>query len=117
MTGTSRRRARVALSRPRNPVSVHVPVHRHSIPVGGRWGAVHPFFPDVPRLLLYDLEADPFAVRAVNDEHPELVKRYTAFLLEQWEAHRLLAQRFVGGEEIPMTPEQLEQLRALGYIR
>jgi arylsulfatase A-like enzyme len=90
---------------------------RHSVPAGGRWGAVHPFFPEVPRLLLYDLEADPFAKRAVNDEHPDLVKRYTEVLLEQWKAHRALAQLFGDAAEVELGPAQLEQLRAIGYIR
>jgi arylsulfatase A-like enzyme len=89
---------------------------RHPVPVGGRWGAVHPLYVDVPRLLLYDLEADPYARHAVNDEHPELVARYRELLLEQWRAHRALAERFGEGEQAPMTPEQLRQLRALGYI-
>ncbi|HEX6883687.1 MAG TPA: sulfatase-like hydrolase/transferase, partial [Planctomycetota bacterium] len=71
---------------------------RHSVPAGGRWGAVHPFFADRPRLLLYDLEQDPFATRAVNAEHPELVARYEQLLRERWEAHQLLAERFQEGE-------------------
>lgn len=90
---------------------------RHAIPAGGRWGAVHPYFADEPRLLLYDLEQDPFATRAVNAEHPELVERYRALLLERWDAHRALATRFQEGESAPLDPAQLEQLRALGYVR
>jgi arylsulfatase A-like enzyme len=89
---------------------------RHPVPVGGRWGAVHPLYRDVPRLLLYDLEADPYARDAVNDEHPELVAHYRELLLEQWRAHRALAERFGDTEAAPLTPEQLRQLRALGYI-
>ena len=76
-----------------------------------------PFFPDVPRLLLYDLEQDPFTTHAVGDEHPDLVKRYTRLLLEQWEAHCALALNFGDSGDVAITPEQLEQLRALGYIR
>lgn len=90
---------------------------RHSVPAGGRWGAVHPFFPNVLRLLLYDLEHDPFTLHAVNDEHPDLVRHYTQKLLAQWQAHRALAQRFSEAGEVAVTPEQLEQLRALGYVR
>lgn len=90
---------------------------RRAVPAGGRWGAVHPFFPEVPRLLLYDLEADPLATRAVNDEHPELVAKYTEILKRQWEAHRALSQRFGEAGEAAVTPEQLEQLKALGYIQ
>ena len=85
--------------------------------VGGRWGAVHPFFPEVPRLLLYDLEKDPLATRAVNDEHPELVAKYREILQRQWEAHRALSRRFGEAGEAAVTPEQLEQLKALGYIQ
>lgn len=90
---------------------------RRSVPAGGRWGVLHPFFPEVPRLLLYDLEQDPFATRAVNEAQPELVARYEARLRELWQAHRALAQRFVEAEEPALDTEQLEQLQALGYVR
>jgi len=90
---------------------------RHATPAGGRWGAVHPYFEDAPRLLLYDLESDPFALKAVNAEHPDEVRRFERLLLHQWEAHRSLAQRFGQAEEKALSPDQLEQLRALGYIR
>jgi arylsulfatase A-like enzyme len=90
---------------------------RHTVPAGGRWGAVHPWFPQAPRLALYDLAADPFATRAVNDDHPELVERYRRLLAERWEAHQALAQRFTAAGGAALTPDQLESLRALGYIR
>jgi arylsulfatase A-like enzyme len=90
---------------------------RHAIPAGGRWGAVHPFFAEVPRLLLYDLANDPFALRAVNAEHPELVEKYTRLLLQQWQAHVALGSRFHEAEQAPLDPEQLQQLKALGYIQ
>lgn len=90
---------------------------RRSVPAGGRWGAVHPFFPDAPRLLLYDLEADPFALSAVNREHPELVERYQRELLALWEVHRALAEGFVEADGGELTPETLQQLRTLGYVR
>ncbi len=89
---------------------------RHSAPAGGRWGAVHPFFPEVPNLLLYDLEEDPFAASAVNHEHPELVERYRRRLLDMWQAHRALASLFTSSEATALTAEQLRQLQALGYI-
>jgi arylsulfatase A-like enzyme len=90
---------------------------RHAVPIGGRWGAVHPYFPEAPRLLLYDLESDPFARAAVNDEHPDLVAKYQAQLLDLWQAHQALAGRFKDAGEIILSPEQLRQLRALGYIQ
>jgi arylsulfatase A-like enzyme len=89
---------------------------RHSVPAVGRWGVVHPLFEDVPRLLLYDLQKDPFALRAVNADHPGLVTRYTALLLEHWQAHRSLAQKFEDSEAAPLSPEQLEKIHAIGYI-
>ncbi len=90
---------------------------RHDVPAGGRWGAVHPFHPEPARLLLYDLEQDRFALRAVNDEHPELVERYEKLLREQWQAHRDLAQLFGEAASEPLSAEQLQELQALGYIR
>jgi arylsulfatase A-like enzyme len=90
---------------------------RHPVPAGGRWGAVHPFFPDAPRLLLYDLWNDPFAVRAINDEHADLVEHYRKALLEQWKLQRALAQSFGEAADQPLTSDVLEQLRTLGYVR
>jgi len=90
---------------------------RHAVPVGGRWGATHENYPDAPRLLLYDLENDPFARKAVNDEHPELVEKYRALLLEQWAAHKALSGQFQEAGEVTLSPEQLNQLRSLGYIQ
>lgn len=90
---------------------------RHAVPVGGRWGKEHPDFPEVPNLLLYDLWNDPFARRAVNDAHPELVEKYRAILLDQWAAHRALAGRYSAAGEVSLSPEQLHQLRSLGYIQ
>jgi arylsulfatase len=100
--------------------------------VDGRWGAsleINPRPPDededeedalsrrpVP-LLLYDLWNDPWCLRSVHEEHPELVEHYTALLERQWEAHQALAQHFTQSGDVALTPEQLQTLRALGYIR
>ncbi len=90
----------------------------------GRWGAslwIGPpedsLHPRPTPLILYDVWADPQALTHVNDLYPELVKKYTALLEKQWEAHRLLAKRFTPGGKTELTPEQLQTLRALGYIR
>ena len=88
---------------------------RHSVPAGGRWGAVHPFFADVPRLLLYDLRDDPIATHAVNAEHADLVDSYRARLLQIWDEQRALSGRFHETAASPMSPEQVQQLEALGY--
>ncbi|MFH1833380.1 MAG: sulfatase [bacterium] len=68
-------------------------------------------------LLLYDLCNDPYCFHSVHEEHPDLVEKYTAFLEAQFEAHLALGQLFTPSEPAPLTPEQLEMLRALGYIR
>jgi len=95
--------------------------------VDGRWAASFEVNPDprIPEsarrpapLLLYDLWNDPMCLHSVHEENPDLVERYTAFLRDQVEAHRALAQLFTPDEPaVALTPEQLEALRALGYIR
>ena len=100
--------------------------------IDGRWGAsleINPWPPDededeedalwrrpVP-LLLFDLWNDPFCLKSVHEEHPELVEHYTGFLEKQWEAHQALAQHFTQSGDVVLTPEQLETLRSLGYIQ
>jgi arylsulfatase A-like enzyme len=94
--------------------------------VDGRWGASLEINPDpeVPEeerrptpLLLYDLWNDPFCLHSLHEERPDLVEKYTKFLEAQWEAHQALAQLFTPSESVALTPEQLETLRALGYIQ
>ncbi len=71
-----------------------------------------------PPLLLYDLWNDPQCLNSLHEERPNLVEKYTEFLEAQWEAHQALGQRFTrSGEVTPLTPEQLETLRTLGYIQ
>jgi arylsulfatase A-like enzyme len=94
--------------------------------IDGRWGASLQINPDpknkpeqqrpVP-LLLYDLWDDPECLHSLHEERPDLVEKYTVFLEAQWEAHQSLAKLFTPGEASPLTPEQLETLRALGYIQ
>ena len=81
------------------------------------WVAARPHRAQTPRLLLYDVRADPFVRQNVNDLYPELVEHYTAFLEARWETHQDLARQFTSGEASPLTPEQLRTLRSLGYIR
>jgi arylsulfatase A-like enzyme len=92
--------------------------------IDGRWGAALRIEAEdeepedeKPRLLLYDLWNDPYALTSVHEEHQELVEKYTAMLEELWEAHQALAQQFSRTGEVPLTREQLETLRSLGYIQ
>ena len=83
-----------------------------------RWRVKARFHADgQPRLLLYDLWEDPFTRQNVNDRHPELVEKYTRLLADQWQVHQAFAEQFKPGGQVALTPEQLEQLRSLGYIR
>jgi arylsulfatase A-like enzyme len=68
-------------------------------------------------LLLYDLWNDPHCVHSLHEEQPELVTKYSDFLRERWEKHRLLAGEFTRSEQAQLTAEQLRTLRALGYIQ
>ncbi len=45
-------------------------------------------------LLLYDLWSDPYCLKSLHEEQPDLVEKYTKFLEAQWEAHQTLAQQF-----------------------
>ena len=92
--------------------------------VDGRWGAslgINNPFPvgpgGRPSLLLYDLWKDLMALWSLHEERPDLIKKYTAFLEEQFEAHMALAQFFTPSGEVELTPEQLRTLRSLGYIQ
>jgi arylsulfatase A-like enzyme len=91
--------------------------------VDGQWGAslsvgLSPARRPRPwPLLLYDLWTDPNCIQPVNQQHPDLVKKYTQFLEDTWKDHQALAKQFEPGAKTALTPEQLERLRALGYIR
>ncbi len=94
--------------------------------VDGRWGASLEVNPDPDRpaerkrpvpLLLYDLWNDPYCLKSLHEERPDLVQKYTEFLETQFESHQALAQRFTRGEDSPLTPEQLGTLHSLGYIQ
>jgi arylsulfatase len=100
--------------------------------VDGRWGASLEINPEPPKddedeeaarrrrplpLLLYDLWNDPYCLNSLHEERPDLVEKYTKFLEAQWDAHQALAQHFTRSEDSPLTPEQLQTLRSLGYIQ
>ena len=67
-------------------------------------------------LLLYDLWEDPYCLNSLHEQRPDLVAKYTAFLEAEWRKHQRLAQQFTPGEQSPLSHQQLEALRSLGYI-
>ena len=90
---------------------------RRDLVTEGGWRAARPHRASTPSLLLYDLSEDPFCTTNVNAENEERVEEFTQRLLEQWASHVTLAQHFSSNGAEAMTEEQLETLRALGYIR
>jgi arylsulfatase A-like enzyme len=100
--------------------------------IDGRWGASLQITPPAPDdwgnagaaggvrptpLLLFDLWNDPLCLNSVHEQHPDLVEKYTKFLEEQFAANLALGRHLTPSEASPLTPEQLETLRSLGYIR
>jgi len=94
--------------------------------IDGRWGASLFINPDPKTdswyrrpapLLVYDLWNDPYCLHSLHEERPDLVGKYTKFLEEQLESQQALAKLFSRSSKAPLTPEQLENLRSLGYIR
>jgi hypothetical protein len=93
--------------------------------VDGRWGASMsigplPASPVARRpwpVVVFDLWSDPLCIAPLNEQRPDLVTKYTKLLEDTWNDHQALAQQFKPGPESALTPEQLERLRTLGYIR
>ena len=94
--------------------------------IDGRWGAslyIHPepewdsrYRRPAP-LLVYDLWNDPYCLHSQHKERPDLVKKYRKFLKVQWKTHQALSTLFSRSGKVPLTSDQLETLRSLGYIR
>ena len=64
---------------------------------------------------LYDHVEDPINLIDVADEHPEVVDELLP-ALERWFA-RATAAKVEADSESEMSAEELERLRALGYVR
>jgi arylsulfatase A-like enzyme len=92
--------------------------------VDGRWGASLEIWKKspgeeagVPPFLVYDLWNDPWCLKSLHKERPDLVKKYTAILERTFREHQALAKKFPREQERgAMGSEQLQTLRSLGYI-
>ena len=71
----------------------------------------------VAALQIYDLWSDPDALTPINDQRPDLVERYVAFLEAQWAAHRALEIDAQVAFEDLRTPflEELRRLMPFGH--
>jgi arylsulfatase A-like enzyme len=70
-----------------------------------------------PRFELYDLEQDPAERHNLADERPFARRALHALAAASLAADGALRARLKAGRETPISEEQEEQLRALGYIR
>jgi arylsulfatase A-like enzyme len=66
-----------------------------------------------PLLMLYDLAKDPSESHNLAAEQPDLVKRMVGQLAGRWSCH----SRFESGQAASWEGDELEALRALGYVQ
>ncbi len=66
---------------------------------------------------LYDLQRDPRELNNIIDAEPDLAERLNQLLSEWLRSEQALREHIDRGPERELSPEVLEQLRSLGYIR
>ena len=69
---------------------------------------------DYPEFELFDYHQDPLDQHDVAGEYSEVVERLAGLIAEWQEA--ALAVKLVAAEDAEISPEELEKLRALGYV-
>lgn len=95
-------------------------VRHHSDKVAllhGRWKLIHTYAGNRVADELFDLDDDPHEQRSVADSHPRVVvslRRLLAGRLEEMEADPVPG---LDESKVELTPEQTEDLRALGYVQ
>jgi hypothetical protein len=87
--------------------------------VSGPWKLVRNVVraPGKPEVELYDFAKDPFDRQDVSGQHPDVVRELSAEL-DAWK-RQAVAQRVKPDSEAARTlnADELERLRALGYIQ
>ena len=66
---------------------------------------------------LYDFWNDPFSLKEVHEQYPDVAEKYRRLLQDEWQNHLRLAERFKRAPGTSLNSEQLQTLRSLGYIR
>jgi arylsulfatase A-like enzyme len=85
--------------------------------VDGRWGASLALgAKEEKSFLLYDLIVDPFCLKSVDRERPELSRHYRGLLESRFREHRAKAKSYRRGAGQELRSEQIETLKALGYV-
>ena len=68
-----------------------------------------------PEFELFDHRKDPLNLDNVAGDHPEIVERLAA-RLEAWHEEALASRVAVDAEEAEVSEDEMEKLRALGYV-
>lgn len=68
------------------------------------------------RVMLFDLVSDPGELQDVAAAHPEVVGELQRRLEARTAEARELGERFEASGPLELTPEEIERLRALGYV-
>jgi arylsulfatase len=87
--------------------------------IDGTWKLIHNKVrpPERPEFELFDAVGDPLDQVNVAEQHPDVVKRL-AKALDGWHSMAAAAKLKPDSEAVGnMTPEQLQRLRSLGYIK
>ena len=87
--------------------------------IDGQWKLIHnkAGAPDRPEYELFDVANDPFDQKNVAEQNPEVVKRL-AKAIEGFRSMATAARLKPDSEATDkMSPEQLQRLRSLGYIK
>jgi len=82
----------------------------------GRYKLIHESKHD--RYQLFDLESDPLEQVDVSREHPEVAKALTDRMRRRYEDSAGVAERAESGSShrVELDAEEIERLRALGYV-
>ena len=82
----------------------------------GSWKAIWNL--QLDRVELYDLQEDPDETRDLSEQEPEIAARLMRHGIERRAAMRAAFEAKGGGEQsaLPLSEEQRERLRALGYM-
>jgi len=72
--------------------------------------------PSTAQRRLYNVAKDPLEQNELSKQHSEKVEQLAQVLQQQTEVNEWLASK-VSTKRVPLTPQQQERLRSLGYLR
>ena len=66
--------------------------------------------------MLFDRVSDPLEKHDISAKHPDIVERMTEHMQQAKAAARTVAKHFTEASNLNLSAEEVEQLRALGYV-